>query len=649
MAETTAALSASQLKALFDILTHRETYKEIEDFKIPGAIHKYGPPFQNNIVTSDSPILQSLLAKFVLTLPGLKDVSPSLWQDQVQKMVEELAEAELSESYDKGMLGIRKTLATAIAALIEYPVRASLGGFSKEEVKRPETWDTSSPEHVLASWRACGQELVYGDLLDRIFETTTRTGDLSAHEAMVQCMHEFILVNIASVMHYTLILSPEGPTILRMAEGVHRLIPYAIVRQTLKIGNVASMLSAMMRVILAKVSVASVTNWMGLSSGADEGMNLMQQIMTQVLNWDKREFRKRADKIERDKNGPPKAVLDEIKDWIGRSRIEHDECRARSREQGMSIVAVILAMSSVSQELSEAQHAQAAEYLSLHLAVRDREKIVKVLCQRNPDLLTIAVKSSVDAYTPIIRHIHQAVNLSDTVWDFERFVTDLVKMCKPTTVDGKEKLPGVEDFVDLLHKHQGSSHKFLHQVAKNGKEITSWWQIYAHAAAAQFRNDQPPPPSQATVSEDMVNGGIHAALKDAFAQLAEEDRKKVISELDAHSIYIDDLHAASAARISAVIKRTHSTPFGPGAYLARWQQLMDNTAITPATAEGLVRYGSNSSVLQESRKDVDGQDKSSGVDETHKAAHNKVPTPPDSAVTVRLLADKFRAILSGGQ
>jgi hypothetical protein len=78
-------------------------------------------------------------------------------------------------------------------------------------------------------------------------------------------------------MHYTLILSPEGPTIVRMAEGVHRLIPYAIVRQTLKIGNVATMLSAMMRVILAKVSVASVTNWIGLSSGANEGMNLMQQ------------------------------------------------------------------------------------------------------------------------------------------------------------------------------------------------------------------------------------------------------------------------------------------------------------------------------------------------------------------------------------
>lgn len=83
--------------------------------------------------------------------------------------------------------------------------------------------------------------------------------------------------SLASLMHYTLVLSPEGPTLLRMTEGVHRLLPYVVVRQTLKIGNVATMISAMMKVVLAKVSVATVTNWMGWSSGADEGMNLMQQ------------------------------------------------------------------------------------------------------------------------------------------------------------------------------------------------------------------------------------------------------------------------------------------------------------------------------------------------------------------------------------
>lgn len=78
-------------------------------------------------------------------------------------------------------------------------------------------------------------------------------------------------------MHYTLVLSPEGPTLIRMIQNVHNLIPYTAIRQALKIGNVATMLSAVMRVILTKASVGAVTNWIGLSSGADEGMNLLQQ------------------------------------------------------------------------------------------------------------------------------------------------------------------------------------------------------------------------------------------------------------------------------------------------------------------------------------------------------------------------------------
>ena len=86
-------------------------------------------------------------------------------------------------------------------------------------------------------------------------------------------------------MHYTLVLSPEGPTILRMIESVHKLLPYMMIRQTLKVGNVATMLSGIMRIVLAKASVATVTNWIGLSSGANEGMNLLQQYVFTRGKW----------------------------------------------------------------------------------------------------------------------------------------------------------------------------------------------------------------------------------------------------------------------------------------------------------------------------------------------------------------------------
>lgn len=83
--------------------------------------------------------------------------------------------------------------------------------------------------------------------------------------------------SMASFMHYTLILSPKGQYLLNLLGNANKLIPYMVIRQTLRIGNVASMISAMMRVVLAKMSVTAITNWIGLTSGSDEGLNLMQQ------------------------------------------------------------------------------------------------------------------------------------------------------------------------------------------------------------------------------------------------------------------------------------------------------------------------------------------------------------------------------------
>lgn len=316
----------------------------------------------------------------------------------------------------------------------------------------------------------------------------------------------------------------------------------------------------------------------------------------------------------------------------------------------MSIVSVIMAMSAHSVEMSEQQHANAQSYLTMQLGMRDRQQIIKALCQRNPDHLTAAVRDGVDAYTPMIRQVHQAVNLSDTMWDFERFLTDMLKMSKPSGPKGQEKPPSVEDYVDLLHRHQASSHKFLHQVAKNRKDVMSWWQEYVHMAASQFKRDARPPPTDAVVPEDKAAGGSKKTMEDAFAKLSPSDQEAVKAELEAYQTYLDDLHAASAKRIAAVINRTHQSPFGPGAYLARWQQLMDSTAVTPATAHGEVRYGSSKTVKEEGRKDIQGNEAGFVTEEeAEKAVDERTPDMPVVRRTVELLGERFREVLAGGQ
>lgn len=192
MADT--ALNPAQSAALFDVLTHFETYREIEDFKQPGAIHKYGPPFQDDKSKSSSPVLQTLISKFILPLPGLRNVSAEFWKVRITDIIDELSKAELSESFDKGILGIRKTLATAISALIEYPARASLGGIPEKKPQEKRKYDVKNPEDVLQAWQDCLQALVYGDLIDELFSKAAETDDLSKHDTLVQGMHEFVVV-----------------------------------------------------------------------------------------------------------------------------------------------------------------------------------------------------------------------------------------------------------------------------------------------------------------------------------------------------------------------------------------------------------------------------------------------------------------------
>lgn len=377
-----------------------------------------------------------------------------------------------------------------------------------------------------------------------------------------------------------------------------------------------------------------------------------RRIISQTLGWDKRDLRSRAEKIEKKgKDAPPKKVREVLIDWMkNRSREEHAENRRMSKEQNMSIVAVILSLSSSESvdDLTEAQHANALEWLALQLSIRDRQEIVRVLCQRNPDLLTSAVNNAATAYTPMIRQVHQAVNLADTMWDLERFVTDMLKMSKPSGPKGAEKPPTVEAYVDLLHRHQSSSHKFLHQVAKSEKEVLGWWVDYAHDVRSQFRNDQKPAPSKSVVSDDMATGGVQTSLGEHYSSLSPNDQDDVKQELDTYAAYVDALHKASAERIKSVIRKTQSTPYGPGAYLARWQNLLDDTMITPAKAKGEVRWGANKAVKEEGRKDIDGS--STGFvseGDVEKMVDEKTPDAPKCSKVIELFGKRFREILGG--
>jgi hypothetical protein len=365
-------------------------------------------------------------------------------------------------------------------------------------------------------------------------------------------------------------------------------------RPTLKVGNAATMINGMVKLLFTKLSLNSVTSWFGLTNPSDAGMNLMQQVISTVIGWDITELQKQTAKAEKHKDAPSKEHLDSIKDHMKITREERDRRRAASEKESKSIAKAIFDSAEITAKLSDRQHDQAMDYLSVQLSIRDREQLLAVLCNMQPDLVTQSIRDGISAYDPVIRSLHQAVDLSGTLTDLENFLTDFVKVSKGSSrpvsrsstdsrnsAAPKRAQSTVEDFVQLLRKHQSSSHRFLHQVAKNSEELTKKYREYAESAVSQFRVDS------AEKGDSSNPSGMHSGagamtphLQKLFSELPKEAQKEVSDELDAHSAYLMALHSSSRDRLRSVLAED-GTPSGPGIYLAKWQHMMGQLPAKP--------------------------------------------------------------------
>ena len=189
------AISSVQCHALFDILTHQEAYEEIQSLKHLTTINNFGYPLDLRSDEPSAPMIQALVKRFLLVLPGLRDVPQDFWQRKIKELFGALAKADLSESYDKGSIGIRKTLSTACAAMVEYCARGTLGGYQKRGTLNPDrNYDLANPDDVALAWDDFLQQVVYGDFLDRTFAKAATTDKLTDHESLMQATHEYVLV-----------------------------------------------------------------------------------------------------------------------------------------------------------------------------------------------------------------------------------------------------------------------------------------------------------------------------------------------------------------------------------------------------------------------------------------------------------------------
>lgn len=249
------------------------------------------------------------------------------------------------------------------------------------------------------------------------------------------------------------------------------------------------------------------------------------------------------------------------------------------------------------------------DYVAIQLAIRDREKLIEVFCHRQPDLTTTSIRELVRVYDPIIRALHNAVDLASGVSDAQAFVDDLIKL---SLIDKSKvgKIPTVQDFVRLLQTHQGSSHVFIHQVLKNGKELSQWYHEYACQAIQQYKQENNFPLSASHVA---AAGDLTALLEELVSELSEGERCMVVGELNFHAACLQNLAPESRRSVRLIVEAPLTPGRGnswaddkAGIFLHKWQHFIDETKITPGPEDGPPRTGKSDSVKDATAAEIDG-------------------------------------------
>ncbi|KAI1169539.1 hypothetical protein F4777DRAFT_208717 [Nemania sp. FL0916] len=660
-------LNAPQLRALLDILIHHETYAEVQSFQSAEAIETYGWPFVSCDEDgrpaephrlSSSPLLQLLLTRLLLGAPAARDLSTEFWPLKFKGIMKQLGDADLSDSYNKGTLGTRKRLATAASVIHEAVTRGLLAGVSLESLPDLQCpYDRQKAEDLMRAWHNCISHIVYGDLIDEIFDQLRRTEDLEAHSPALGAAVEYAEIYIATFLHQVFILSSEGPYLLKLIENIHKLIPYSMVGQTLRLGNAATMISAMSKLFLSKVSVGAISNWIGLTSKAANGMNLMQRIVSLVLEWDATDFRKAVEKIKSNQNGLSKEHMAAIDKHLASDRNKCDLARKKSIEDQKSIIAVIFEAENqlLLESLTDHQHTLCLGYYAAQLAIRDREQITNVLCNSSPDLTTDIILECLKALDPMIRDVHKKVDLRKHLSAMESFLADFIKTTKPSTqqADPKSSTPTVKDFVKLLHRNRHLLWEYLHDFC-GAYTLSVTWQDWMKEVIKAFRR-KPSSETGADICDQLANsngGDIGRRLQDAFNKLSDPQRTAVLERVNSHSEYMATLGELSATKMQHVIDELHGTSqpdtahtLGPGIYALKWLDLLDETLITPVALEGPLRRGKDVRGLRPVRLQDDGGTSEEKVISGGEATGDS-PTPPDVAIVIEALGPQFKSMVA---
>ncbi|KAF8974540.1 hypothetical protein BDZ97DRAFT_1646831 [Flammula alnicola] len=326
------------------------------------------------------------------------------------------------------------------------------------------------------------------DGLTRVFGTIKVTPNIRGLPANYQAVVEWARISLASTVFHMFVASDDASETFAGLKRIHGLMPYFMLRTTLKITNPVSMIRSVLDLFLAQPF---------------GGRSLLQRMFTSSLAEEVKALEEEIEAVK-DKVDDP-IMCAKIRQFVYAPREIQAMLKADAAAEQMNIITIVLrsaeepVLSRVQMHRLARAHRAHIIYLKhkatladsddddgpqdedawlledlkilaqLYSRLKDREQLIELIfegftSELLKDIITIF-------YSPLAQ-VYRAASIADSLNDLQNFVNDLIK-----TVEQVEELSQddphltVQAFMDLMQRHEQSFYNFVHKVHSKGEGL----------------------------------------------------------------------------------------------------------------------------------------------------------------------------------
>ncbi|KAF3158610.1 hypothetical protein TWF225_008917 [Orbilia oligospora] len=318
------------------------------------------------------------------------------------------------------------------------------------------------------------REIVEANGLTNLFAEIKEKNHISELSPNYQKFAEWARIEVAATIYHLFLAEDNSPELFAQMKRIHSLIPYAVLKNIIRIANPAAVMSGVLDLFLAQPFKSRSLMQRVFGMAISDGVNQVQKAIDAL--WPKVGDAVLCDKIKQFAEASDDvreiiredAAADDVDILVAILRSELLEPELSPEQIGTvfnAYVAWTNAVNNVDDEMRQGAVLFSHLKQLLKLYTRRRDKMMMQALIEEPVTLQLFRDLFHIFYEPLVR-VYKSANVYNSITDFAHFLDDIIVVVEKAQKQDLASDPNktVQAFIDLCARHEDNFFKFIHEV-----------------------------------------------------------------------------------------------------------------------------------------------------------------------------------------